>query len=136
MQIEYYDGQFDDSRYALALAQTAALHGAPVLNHTTAMSLVKDSVGKVIGAKVKDNETGAVTTVHARVVINATGPFTDGLRQMADDKAEGIIMPSAGAPRTSARHSRRIVLSAIHQIVLTNLEYMYTSGYLAVHHRV
>ena len=107
MQIEYYDGQFDDSRYALALAQTAALHGAPVLNHTTATSLVKDSHGKVIGAKVKDNETGAVTTVHARVVINATGPFTDGLRQMADDKAEGIIMPSAGAPRTSARHSRR-----------------------------
>lgn len=96
MQIEYYDGQFDDSRYALALALTAALHGAPVLNHTTATALLKDAAGKVIGARVRDNETGVVSNVHARVVVNATGPFTDGLRQMADDKVEEIIMPSAG----------------------------------------
>lgn len=96
MQIEYYDGQFDDSRYALALAQTAALHGATVLNHAAATSLIKDADGKVIGAKVKDAETGAVTSVYAKVVVNATGPFTDGIRHMADDKAEDIIMPSAG----------------------------------------
>lgn len=97
LQIEYYDGQFDDARYALALAQTAALHGATVLNHATATALLKDADGKVIGAKVKDNETGAVTNVHARVVVNATGPFTDGIRQMGDSKAEGIITPSAGS---------------------------------------
>ena len=42
LQIEYYDGQFDDARYALALAQTAALHGAHALNHVTCTRLLRD----------------------------------------------------------------------------------------------
>ena len=41
-QIEYYDGQFDDARYALALAQTAALHGAQALNHCAVERLLHD----------------------------------------------------------------------------------------------
>lgn len=42
VQIEYYDGQFDDARYALALAQTAALHGASTLNHCAVERLLRD----------------------------------------------------------------------------------------------
>lgn len=97
VQIEYYDGQFDDSRYALALAQTAALHGAAVLNHATCVSLMRDGDGRVCGARVRDNETGEAVAVHARAVVNATGPFTDAVRAMADTDAKEIIMPSSGA---------------------------------------
>lgn len=97
VQIEYYDGQFDDARYALALAQTAALHGAAVLNHITCVALMRDGDGRVCGARVRDNETGETVAVHARVVVNATGPFTDAVRAMADTDAKEIIMPSSGA---------------------------------------
>jgi len=97
MQIEYYDGQFDDARYALALAQTAALHNAVVLNHFTCVSLMRDGEGRVLGARVRDNETGEAVAVHARVVVNATGPFSDSVRAMADADATEMIMPSSGA---------------------------------------
>jgi glycerol-3-phosphate dehydrogenase len=98
MQIEYYDGQFDDSRYSLALAQTAALYGATVVNHCECVDLLKDDGGSVVGATVRDTETNQIITVHARVVVNATGPFTDSVRRMADPEAKSIIMPSAGMP--------------------------------------
>jgi hypothetical protein len=68
-----------------------------VLNHATVISLITDGGGRVVGARVRDNESGAVAAVHARTVVNATGPFTDSVRKMADGSCESIILPSAGA---------------------------------------
>ena len=45
VQIVYYDGQFDDSRLCTALACTAALAGATMLNHTSVTSLIKVGSG-------------------------------------------------------------------------------------------
>ena len=96
-QIVYYDGQFNDSRLAVAVACTAAAAGAAVANHAEATGLIKDpTTGRVIGAHIRDTLTGKSMEVYARVVINATGPFADGIRHMSDPAASDMIMPSAG----------------------------------------
>lgn len=59
-------------------------------------ALLQDENGMIIGAEVKDNMSGKKSNVYAKQVINATGPFTDGLRQMSDPSKPSIIMPSAG----------------------------------------
>ena len=68
----YHDAQFDDARLALALAQTAAEHGATVLNYMRVEELLKDS-GSVSGVRAVDLETAESHAIRARVVINATG---------------------------------------------------------------
>ena len=78
--IKYWDGQFNDARLALALARTAALHGALVLNHCQASGLLHEQ-GKVVGLRVTDTLSGQTHTVHARCVVNATGVWVDALRQ-------------------------------------------------------
>jgi len=94
--IVYYDGQFNDARMNVALACTAARAGATVLNHAEVTGLIKDERGKVVGAKVRDALTGSMWDVHAKVVVNATGPFSDALRHMSDPKASKMIEPSSG----------------------------------------
>eukprot|EP00891_Asterochloris_glomerata_P000363 jgi/Astpho2/363/Aster-02238 len=94
--IVYYDGQMDDSRLCVTLACTAALAGAAVANHTEATRLIKDEDGKIVGCRVKDNLTGKQHDVYAKLVINATGPFSDDIRQMSDSSRGKMIMPSAG----------------------------------------
>ena len=77
--ILYHDGQFDDARFALALALTAQEEGAVVANYVRAVQLTKLD-GKITGAIVHDVETGQEITVRAQVVINAAGIFLDELR--------------------------------------------------------
>ncbi|CAO3616778.1 unnamed protein product [Cunninghamella blakesleeana] len=92
----YYDGQHNDARMNVALALTAAYHGATVANHCEVLNLTKNENGHINGAIVKDTLTGDEWTVKAKGVINATGPFTDGLRKMDDDDHSEIVAPSAG----------------------------------------
>lgn len=91
----YYDGQFDDARLAVNMAQTAAEQGGTVVNYMRAQSLVK-SGGMVRGVKARDLETGEDYELAAKAVINATGVFTDDIRKMDDPEAPGIITPSQG----------------------------------------
>ncbi len=91
----YYDGQFDDARLAIALARTAADHGAILLNYAKVTSLVKKR-GMVTGVKVTDVENKHSFTVHGKVVINACGIFSDHLRQVDDKKTKPIIAGSQG----------------------------------------
>ncbi|XP_063708080.1 glycerol-3-phosphate dehydrogenase, mitochondrial isoform X2 [Culicoides brevitarsis] len=94
--IVYYDGQQDDARMNLAVVLTAARHGAACANHVRVTDLIKDSNGKLCGAKVKDNISGKEWQVKAKCIINATGPFTDGIRQMDDPSVKKICAPSSG----------------------------------------
>lgn len=94
--VVYYDGQFDDARLLLHLAMTAADHGATLLNYFPATGLLHDADGYVHGVTARDDETGEEFTLHARIVINATGVFTDSIRKMADPKAEEIGVTSQG----------------------------------------
>ena len=91
----YHDGQFDDSRLAVNLAQTAADLHATVLNYMQVTSLMK--AGEMIsGVKATDLETGKHYEIYGRVVINATGVFTDSVVHMDDPKTKKMITPSQG----------------------------------------
>jgi len=94
--VVYYDGQFDDSRLLINLAATAAEYGATLLNYAPVTSLVKDKEGYVYGAVALDSESGKELNISAKVVINATGAFTDHIRRMADESVQPMISPSQG----------------------------------------
>ncbi|MEQ2009043.1 MAG: FAD-dependent oxidoreductase [Limisphaerales bacterium] len=94
--IRYQDGQFDDARLAIALAQTAATLGASVANYVRVVSLLKKD-GRVAGARVCDAESGKDFPIHARVVINATGVFSDSVRRMDEAEVPPVIAASQGA---------------------------------------
>ncbi len=91
----YHDGQFDDARLAVNLAQTADELGANMVNYAKCTGLVKEN-DSVSGVKIHDLESGQEFTVAAKSVINATGVFVDGIRQMDDPKASKIIAVSQG----------------------------------------
>jgi glycerol-3-phosphate dehydrogenase len=92
----YFDGQFDDARLLIHLAMTAADLGAAVVNYCPATGLLRDSDGYVNGLTARDVESGEETSIHARIVINATGVFTDDIRRMADPKIDPLMVTSQG----------------------------------------
>ena len=91
----YYDGQFLDARMALSIALTAQHHGAVIANHVEAASLLKQD-GQVSGAQLVDTVSGQQWDLLAKGVINATGPFTDQIRQMDDPAAPALLKTSSG----------------------------------------
>lgn len=92
----YYDGQFDDSRLLINLAQTAVEHGACVVNYVRVTGLVKNATGTVAGLRFREQETGEEGQITARSVVNATGPFCDELRQFDEPGVSPMIAPSQG----------------------------------------
>ena len=95
--IVYHDGQFDDARMAVNLAQTAVDNGGCVLNYATVADIFHDETGKVAGVKVIDRETDRRYSVKARAVINAAGIFADDILKMDKPSASKTIRPSQGA---------------------------------------
>ncbi|MCH2111060.1 MAG: FAD-dependent oxidoreductase, partial [Polyangiaceae bacterium] len=93
---KYYDGQFDDARLAINLATTAAEHGATLVNYARVEGFSKDSSGHILGVEVQELESQESFLCRAQVVVNATGPFADSLRQIDDPTAKKIIAPSQG----------------------------------------
>src|SRR5271165_3929568 len=94
--VVYYDGQFDDARLLINMVATAAEQGATLLNYCRVTGLIKGPDGFLNGVAAKDEESGAGFTAKAKVVVNATGPFTDGVRRLADPSVKGMISPSQG----------------------------------------
>lgn len=93
--VAYSDGQFNDSRLAVALARTAQSNGAVLANYVKVTGLIKQG-GRLAGATVVDQIDGQEYTVQARVVVNAAGIFTDELRRMDDPDAAPIMAQSQG----------------------------------------
>ena len=91
----YHDGQFDDARLAISIAQTAAQHGAILLNYFPVIGFLKLQK-KMCGIGVKDFFTSKEYEVKSKVIINATGVFTDAIMTMDDRKHESIIRASQG----------------------------------------
>ena len=94
--VMYFDGQFDDSRLLINLVATACEQGAVLLNYAQVTGVGKDADGFVNGVTFRDMESGEEFAAAAKVVINATGPFTDDLRRKADPSVEPMIAPSQG----------------------------------------
>jgi Glycerol-3-phosphate dehydrogenase len=94
--VVYHDGQFDDARLALAIAQTADDAGACLLNYVSVRGLLKDEDGKITGLKVRDELNQEKYTLKAKMVVNATGVFADKILQMDNPDAAKMIQPSQG----------------------------------------
>jgi glycerol-3-phosphate dehydrogenase len=92
----YQDGQFDDSRLAINIAQTAVENGACLLNYTKVVNLLKDNNNQVIGVQVKNQETGELFELKGKAVINATGVFTNAIMKLNDKVYKKYIVPSQG----------------------------------------
>jgi glycerol-3-phosphate dehydrogenase len=94
--VEYFDGQFDDARYSLALAQTLESLGGVAINYAKMVRLLKRN-DIVSGVLVRDEETGTEFEAQARVVINATGVFTDEVRLLDEPEAPPVLTVSQGS---------------------------------------
>lgn len=99
----YHDGQFDDARLAINLAQTALEQGAVLLNYCRVHRLLKDAQGQVVGVGATDAETGLCYEVRARVVINATGVFVDDILQLDRPGSPKLVQPSQGVHLSTLR---------------------------------
>jgi glycerol-3-phosphate dehydrogenase len=93
--VVYYDAQFDDARLAVTLMRTAQDYDGLLLNYMPVTGFYKED-GKIRGVTAQDAETGEAFTMRARVVINATGVFTDNIRKLDDPAAPNILSLSQG----------------------------------------
>lgn len=92
----YHDAQVDDARLTLAVARAAHETGARTVSYAEAVGfeLQPGQVGRVL---VRDRLSGAETTIRARLVLNATGPWSDALRRIVDPTAAPRLRTTSGA---------------------------------------
>ncbi|WP_394065131.1 FAD-dependent oxidoreductase [Alcaligenes sp. WGS1538] len=97
--VKYWDGQFDDARLALALARTAALHGALLVNYCP-VTEIQHHEGRIAGVRCQDRESGQTYHVQTSCVVNATGVWVDRLRELDGQEggrqARPMVAPSQG----------------------------------------
>ncbi|HEX4561307.1 MAG TPA: glycerol-3-phosphate dehydrogenase/oxidase [Gemmatimonadales bacterium] len=109
----YWDAQADDARLTLATLRAATLAGANVANYVEVTGLSKPD-GRVQGCVVQDQITGQTATIQGKVVVNATGPWVDGLRRLDDAHAAPLLRPTKGVhvvvPRARIGHTNAITL--------------------------
>ncbi len=94
--VVYHDGQFDDSRLAVNLMQTAIEKGATVVNYAKVNQLLKSSDGKVSGVVARDELDGTNFTAMGSCIINATGIFVDNIIRMDNPAERPLVRPSQG----------------------------------------
>lgn len=94
--IVYHDGQFDDSRMAIALAQSCIERGGLVLNYFKVTGLLKNDKGKITGVRAVNETSGEEFNLNANLVINATGVFADAISGMDNPASKPTIKPSQG----------------------------------------
>lgn len=92
----YTDAQCDDARLTLAVIRGASSAGAVVANYMKVTALVREK-NRIQGAVVRDLLGGQEATVRAKLVINATGPWTDALRRMEDPGVKPLLRPTKGS---------------------------------------
>ncbi|GAB2733502.1 glycerol-3-phosphate dehydrogenase/oxidase [Salinifilum aidingensis] len=93
--IRYYDAQADDARHTMTVARTAASYGAAMTTSTQVVDFLRDA-DRVVGARVRDTETGAETDVQAQTVVNATGVWTDELQKLSGGRGRFRVKASKG----------------------------------------
>jgi glycerol-3-phosphate dehydrogenase len=95
--VAYADGQFDDARYNITLVQTFTEAGGNALNYARVADFQREAGGKISGVVVQDQLTEETFIVSAKAVVNATGPVSDSIRQLATPTAHKRMRPSKGA---------------------------------------
>jgi glycerol-3-phosphate dehydrogenase len=95
--VAYADGQFDDARYNIALVETFSKAGGDVLNYAKVTDFVRTSNGRISGAIFQDQLSAHTSTVRVNVIVNATGPQSDSIRQLATPTLLKRMRPSKGS---------------------------------------
>jgi glycerol-3-phosphate dehydrogenase len=95
--VAYADGQFDDARYNVTLVQSFTIAGGNALNHARVTDFRREANGKISGVVVQDQLAGNTFAVNARAIVNATGPVSDSIRQLATPSLHKRMRPSKGA---------------------------------------
>jgi glycerol-3-phosphate dehydrogenase len=111
--VQYYDGQVDDARHVMLIARTAAAYGAHCANRTQVVTFLREGE-RVMGARLKDLETGREFDVRAKQVINATGVWTDDTQGMVGSRGQIHVTASKGVhlvvPRDRIPSSSGLIL--------------------------
>ena len=107
----YYDAHADDARLTLAIARTAAYHGAVVANYAPVVSLARDDSGHLTGAAVEAD--GDLIDVRARVIVNACGVWSDRVRALDGGEPAPSIRPAKGVHITVSRSLLRNEIAAV-----------------------
>jgi glycerol-3-phosphate dehydrogenase len=94
--VAYADGQFDDARYALATMESFARAGGEAVNYARVKAFGRDGSGRIASATVVDQTASGTFQIRARAFVNATGPFSDVVRQLASPSAVPRMRPSKG----------------------------------------
>ena len=94
--VEYFDGQFDDARLAVNIAQTCAEQGGTLLNYVQVKGLTKSSDGKINGVIALDLESKSDFKLKARAVVNAAGVFVDDILDMDSPGRKPLVKASQG----------------------------------------
>lgn len=94
--VVYHDGQFDDARMALNLAQTIWDHGGYAINYCSVVNLLKNQEQQICGVTIKDMETNISYPILSKSVVNATGVFADAILQMDNPQNRKTLSVSQG----------------------------------------
>lgn len=109
----YCDGQMDDIRLCLDNAISAYKAGSAVVNKVEATAFIKEK-GRIRGIEAKDRLTGEPLTIRAKVVVNATGAWSNRIVKMDEPDTLPITRPTKGIHIVYRKlpHTHAILLSA------------------------
>lgn len=95
--VRYWDGQFNDARLAVAMARTAAQHGALLVNYCRAQAL-EYAQGRITGLRCADTRSGTAYRIQSKCVVNATGVWVDALREKDAEQESAALFKPLVAP--------------------------------------
>lgn len=93
--LQYFDAQMDDSRLCIEVIEEASQNGAAVANHleVTALDLFPGRLSRI---QMRDCLTGEQIECESKVVLNATGPWSDQIRKLAGETGPDLVKPTKG----------------------------------------
>jgi glycerol-3-phosphate dehydrogenase len=92
----YWDAATDDARLTLANVLDASEHSATVLNHVEVTALTFGANGLAEGAMLRDRRGGLEVPVKARLIVNATGPWTDSITRLEEPTSTSTLRGTKG----------------------------------------
>ncbi len=107
----YYDARTNDSRLVIEVVKAAHEHGACLANHIRAIGFVRDEKGKIVGARLRDELTGAEVECQARIVINATGVWMEETMKLNGQPVRSLdkhMRPTKGVHLTVSADRLRV----------------------------
>jgi glycerol-3-phosphate dehydrogenase len=113
----YYDCATDDARLVLMIVKDAWARGALVVNYAEVVGLEKSlDEGRIVGVKAVDSISGTHFSVQGKVVVNATGPWSDRFRKLDDPMAVAKLRPAKGThlfvPRNRMGNKEALVMES------------------------